>query len=256
MKRQFAFSLGVGLVISFLLGACTAVDPAQRAVDRAILAHGGERFKEVEIAFQFRDREYTIFKSPEGFRYTRSFRDSLGAVQDVLDNTGFTRFIAGEAVELTEKDRVAFTNSVNSVAYFAFLPYGLNDPAVIKTYEGEVQFGDASYERVRVAFQEEGGGEDFEDVFLYWFDRVTGEIAYLAYSFHTNGGGVRFREVIHRHDVGGLILLDYANYKPADPATPLEELEALFLAGELEMLSEIRMEEVRVEPKREDPYAS
>ncbi|EIM76395.1 hypothetical protein A3SI_10214 [Nitritalea halalkaliphila LW7] len=91
--------------------------------------------------------------------------------------------------------------------------------------------------------------------FLYWFDTVTGEIAYLAYSFHTNGGGVRFREVIQRHDVGGLILLDYANYKPADADTPLEELEALFLAGALEKLSEIRLENVRVEPKREDPYA-
>nr|WP_238531670.1 DUF6503 family protein [Nitritalea halalkaliphila] len=37
---------------------------------------------------------------------------------------------------------------------------------MIKTYEGEVQFGDARYERVRVAFREEGGGEDFEDVFF------------------------------------------------------------------------------------------
>ncbi|EIM76396.1 hypothetical protein A3SI_10219 [Nitritalea halalkaliphila LW7] len=124
MKRQFLHGIGAVLLLAYFFGACTAVDPAQRIVDQAILAHGGERFKEVEIAFQFRDREYTIFKSPERFLYTRSFRDSLGVVRDVLDNAGFTRYIEGEAVELSEKDRVAFTNSVNSVAYFAFLPMG------------------------------------------------------------------------------------------------------------------------------------
>lgn len=234
------------ILVLVAFGSCQEKNPAQEIVDKAIAAHGGNLFEQSTIEFEFRERTYTIFKSPQAYRYTRAFTDSTGFVKDVLDNSGFSRTVNGIEVSLEQKQITAFSNSINSVAYFAFLPYGLNDAAVFKEYLGQVTLEGKPYELVKVTFAEEGGGEDFEDEFLYWFDAENFELAYLAYSFHTNEGGVRFRKAIRQHTVGGLILLDYENYKPQIKDTPLEDLADLFEAGALELLSEIELEHVKV----------
>ncbi|MGY6522787.1 MAG: DUF6503 family protein [Mongoliitalea sp.] len=228
------------------LWSCQEKNPAQIIVDKAIVAHGGKLFEQSTIEFEFRERNYSIFKSPSTYEYIREFTDSTGQIKDVLNNAGFNRTVNGESVNLEQKQITAFTNSINSVAYFAFLPYGLNDEAVQKAYLGQVTLEGKLYELVKITFAEEGGGEDFEDEFLYWFDADTFKLAYLAYSFHTNEGGVRFRKAIREHAVNGLILLDYENYKPKSKDTPLEDLAALFEAGELELLSEIEISNLRV----------
>lgn len=246
MKSKFLpfllliFSLGI-------LNSCNQDSEAQRIVDRSIKAHGGKVFETSNISFDFRDRHYEISKSPTKFQYTREFTDSTGLVRDVLNNEGFVRTVNGGVVTLPE-DRVrAFTNSVNSVAYFTFLPYGLNDGAVFKTYLGEADLEGKKYHKVKVTFSENGGGEDFDDVFIYWFNQETNLIDYLAYSYHTDGGGVRFRKAIRQHNVGGIVLQDYENYQPADKNTPVEDMENLFKEGKLELLSEIILENVMVD---------
>jgi hypothetical protein len=235
------------LVFALLVSACSNVDrEAQRIVNLAIEAHGGKDFESAQIAFDFRNRHYQIFKSPERFEYVREFTDSTGFVRDVLNNDGLVRTIDEEEVSLPEERVSAFSNSINSVAYFAFLPYGLNDAAVIKKYLRETEIEGKPYHLVKVTFRPEGGGEDYDDEFLYWFDHETYHLDYMAYSYHTDGGGVRFRKVIKQHEKNGLILLNYENYKPEDRNTRVEEMEALFKAGELQLLSEILLENVQV----------
>ena len=246
MKSNLIPSLLLLLSWAFLQ-SCKPVSEAQKIVDRSIEAHGGKLFETSNISFDFRDRYYEISKNPSKFQYLREFKDSTGYVRDVLNNSGFVRTVNGEAVTLPE-DRVrAFTNSVNSVAYFTFLPYGLNDEAVFKTYLGEVELEGKKYHKVKVTFSEDGGGEDFDDIFIYWFNQETNLIDYLAYSYHTDGGGVRFRKAIRQHNVGGIVLQDYENYQPADKNTPVEDMENLFKEGKLELLSEIILENVMVE---------
>ncbi|AFL84645.1 hypothetical protein Belba_2077 [Belliella baltica DSM 15883] len=242
MKYALIYLLG-----AFLLFSCDPKSEAEKIIDQSIAAHGGTKFESSRISFDFRDRSYQIFKSPSAYEYIRSFSDSTGQVKDVLNNSGFTRFVNEEKVELEEKREKAFTNSVNSVAYFAYLPYGLNDPAVFKNLVGETEMDGNKYHVIKVTFSEEGGGEDFDDEFLYWINQETFLVDYLAYSYHTDGGGVRFRKAIKKHEIGGLILQDYENYKPADETVPVEEMEALYKAGELELLSEILLENVVVE---------
>ncbi|MFD2202844.1 DUF6503 family protein [Shivajiella indica] len=236
------------LLAFFLLFSCKSTDKeAQRIVDRSIQAHGGKLFEKAKISFDFRERYYEIFKSPKRYEYIREFTDSTGMVRDVLNNDGFQRTINGKLAALTDERTGAFTRSVNSVAYFAYLPYGLNDPAVFKTYLGEDEIDGKKYFLVQVTFSEEGGGEDFDDVFLYWFNQDNYLIDYLAYSYHTDGGGVRFRKAIQQHEVGGLILQDYENYKPEDKNTPVFEMGKLYKSDKLELLSEILLENIRVD---------
>lgn len=235
------------ILLASLISSCTSRTEAEKIVDKSIEAHGGNLFEKAKIDFDFRERHYNIFKSPRAFEYVREFTDSTGVVRDVLNNSGFVRTVNGKEVALDEKQIKAFTNSVNSVAYFAFLPYGLNDASVFKEYLGESELEGKSYQKIKVTFSEEGGGEDFDDEFIYWFDKDTFRIGYVAYSYHTDGGGVRFRRAIKTHEVEGLVFLDYENYKPAVKDTPVEEMEILFKEGKLELLSEILLENIQVE---------
>lgn len=234
------------LIMCVIVLGCSSWSREQKVVDRAIEAHGGKQYREVQISFDFRDKHYIILKTADRFEYTREFKDSTGLVLDVLNNKGFTRTINGEEISLTDEWRKAYSNSVNSVAYFMFLPYGLNDPAVIKEWKGETEIDGQAYDVLKVSFLEEGGGEDFEDEFIYWFNRESGLMDYLAYSYHTDGGGVRFRKAINSRIVNGIRIQDYENYKPKDKEVPLDAMEELFKHNALELLSEIINENVQV----------
>lgn len=228
--------------------SCKQRTEAEKIVDAAIEAHGGKTYEQVKIDFDFRNIHYTIFKSPSVYEYIREFTDSTGVVKDVLNNSGFTRTINGVKIDTLTEERIgAFSRSVNSVAYFAFLPYGLNDPAAVKTLVGETEIKGEKYNLIRVTFQAEGGGDHFEDEFLYWIGKEDHLMDYMAYLYFTDGGGVRLREVSGVQEVGGIRFQNYLNYKPADKDTPLDKMQELFEAGSLEKLSEINLENIRVE---------
>lgn len=243
LMKNFLYQL---LFIALLVG-CNAPTESEKIINQSIEAHGGELFKAAQISFTFRERQYEIFKSSNSFRYSRSFVGNASSVVDILNEEGFSRTIDGVKVNLSDKNRDAYTKSVNSVAYFTFLPYGLNDDAAIKEYLGKEELEGDNYHLVKVTFKENGGGEDFQDEFLYWIHQETYLVDYLAYSYHTDGGGLRFRKAIDSHEVSGLILQDYENYKPEDESISVDDLSELFKKGSLELLSEILLEDIKVQ---------
>ncbi|AKQ46959.1 hypothetical protein TH63_17045 [Rufibacter radiotolerans] len=217
---------------------------AQTIVDRAIEVHGGERFENLEMAFRFRDREYTAKREDGQYTYTRAFTDTLGQVKDVLTNSGFSRTINGKRQSLPAERVKAFTASVNSVIYFALLPFGLNDPAVQKQLLGTVTIKGIPYHKIKVTFKQDGGGEDFQDEFLYWMNQEKGTMDYLAYTYATEGGGIRFRKAINPKVIQGIRFQDYINYEPA--GNNFLEIEKDFEAGNLKELSRIELQDIKV----------
>lgn len=245
--KQAILCLLIG--ISFWFTACDSQSDAKRIIDESIEAHGGDAFSNSLIEFDFRKIHYTIFKTDSEFEYIREFEDSTGLVKDVLNNSGFLRTVNGVEIDTLTEERIgAFSRSVNSVAYFAFLPYGLNDASVIKEYLGETTLNDKLYDLIKVTFQKDGGGEDFDDQFLYWIGKENHFVDFIAYSYHTDGGGVRLREVKEVITVGGIRFQNYLNLKPEDKNTPVEKLQELYVSGELELLSEINLENIKVLP--------
>ena len=105
---------------------------AQHIVDNTIEKHGGSVFQSFRLEFDFRNRHYTAARKDGLFTYTREFTDSTGRIKDVLDNTGLVRYRNDTPIAISEERQRAFTSSVNSVFYFALLPFGLNDKAVNK----------------------------------------------------------------------------------------------------------------------------
>jgi hypothetical protein len=246
--KILAFSF-VLLSFTFFGISCDSRTEAEKIVDAAIDAYGGALYETSAITFDFRGTHYSIFKSPTAFEYSREFSDSTGQVVDVLNNAGFTRKVNGVLIDTLTEERIgAFSRSVNSVAYFAFLPYGLNDAAAIKTYLGKTTIKGKEYHQVKVTFQAEGGGDHFEDEFLYWFGVDDSQMDYMAYSYHTDGGGVRMRDVRATREVGGIRFQDYNNLKAARKETPLDSMQVLYETGALVKLSEINLENIKTSP--------
>src|SRR5690606_39210060 len=204
-------------------------------------------FTKSAISFEFRDRQYRALRDGGVFVYSRTFADSTGhEVHDVWRNSGFTRTVNGKEVDLPAERQKAFTASVNSVIYFALLPYALNDEAVYKEYLGETTIKGESYHKVRVTFAQEGGGEGYQDVYVYWFHQQRHTMDYLAYSFQENDGGTRFREAYNPRSIGAILFQDYNNYTLKNETIPLEAYDQPFEAGKMEKVSEVVLEDIEV----------
>lgn len=221
----------------------TPSSQAAKIINKAIAAHGGAAFEKGTYSFDFRNKEYTVTSTPTTYQYTRQETKENTIIKDKLTDKGFQRQINGQSTTLSDKDQAKYSNSLNSVIYFVLLPYKLNDPAVIKKYKGVKTIKGNTYHTIEITFQQEGGGTDFEDVFYYWIHQDHYTIDYLAYQFHVNKGGVRFRQAINPRKVNGVRFQDYINFKsPKD--TPLATLPALFEKNKLEKLSVIELENV------------
>jgi len=231
-----------------LLSACTTQDPTgDELVNDAIKVYGAD-YTGKKVTFDFRERTYSVWKNATQYVYTRTWQDdSLGRVRDVLRNSvHLTRIIEGDTVQVPGAWADKYTNSVNSVLYFFQIPAVLNDPGAVKEYMGKVEIKGEPYYAVQVTFKKEGGGEDYQDIFMYWIHQKNKTIDYMAYSYLTEGGGVRFREAINRRKIDGLMVQDYINYK-AEKGTLLESLPEMFESNQLEELSRIINEDVTVE---------
>lgn len=242
--RTFFIVLFSGFLCSCNISA--EKETAQSIIDKAIAISCMGNCEQANIAFTFRKNSYTSIRKGGDYILTSVKHDSTGIVRDELTNEGFSRTVNGALVTLTEEDALKYGNNVNSVHYFAQLPYGLNAPAVNKTLLGEIVIKGNNYYQIAVDFNEEGGGTDFEDKFVYWIHKEHYTLDYLAYSYAVNGGGIRFREAYNPRVVNNMRFVDYNNYKPATLQTKLEELPVLFENGSLKLLSKIETEEVEV----------
>jgi hypothetical protein len=201
----------------------------QEVIDQAIIAHGQNLFENATLSFSFRDKQYTARRSDTSYAYTRSFKDGSALIEDMLINsTHFSRKKNGVSIEVSKEWADKYSRSINSVLYFFQLPYLLNDLAVKKTDQGIKQIKGESYHQIKVSFQIENGGDDFEDEYLYWVNVNNYEIDYLAYNYITDGGGVRFRSAINKRRVDGLLVQDYINYAPVDKKMSLSNLITQF----------------------------
>jgi hypothetical protein len=241
------YSSYIIFLLTFVLFACQSEPDAQQIIDRAIARHGGERLEQSSLSFDFRKKHYDVSMENGIFRYESLLQDdTIGTVHDVLTNEGFVRNINEQEISLSEEDNTRFMNSLNSVVYFALLPYFLNDPAANKRLLGTTTIKDQPYYEIKVTFDAQGGGTDYDDEFIYWIHQEDYTMDYLAYTFHVNGGGNRFREAYNVREMDGIRLADYINYKSTVEDFALEDYEQLFEEGKVEELSRIELENVEV----------
>jgi len=247
MKYQTIIAL-----LLFALTSCDQKTPSQEAqlskadqvFEKTFERHGGSLYDKANYEFVFRGKTYEFDNDAYGYEYKMIEIKGDTTIVDEIVNGSLMRMVNQKEMELSKKDYDKYLEALNSVIYFATLPHKLQDGAVNKEYVGETEIKGKRYDILGVNFDQEGGGKDHDDNFMYWINKSTNLIDYLAYDYTTNDGGVRFREANNTRTVAGIIFQDYVNYK-AEVGTALVELPALYERGELEKLSEINTENVK-----------
>lgn len=217
-------------------------------IDSVYQKNGSGVIDKSNVFFDFREFQYAYMQGVDGLQQSRKFINDKGeAVVDIWKGDSLKRIINGKLVKLSEKDENAFKNSINSVFYFAFLPKALKDPAVNAELLDEVEINDKMYYKIKVTFDEDGGGEDFHDIFLYWIGIEDYAMDYMAYQYFTNDGGIRFRAVDQVKEVNGVLFKDYLNYAPKENLmNDYLNVDKVFTNDGLKLVSEIRLENIEV----------
>lgn len=235
MKRSI---LILGLI--YVLSSCKTEDQSDskaiEIIKKAVEQHGGKNYEKFDISFDFRAFKVRLKQDGENYRFERVTEDSTkNQIKDILTNSSFERLINGEKKVLSEKDFIKYKEGINSIAYFVLLPYKLLDAAVVSEYVGNEVLDGKMYDKISVKFKKEGGGDDHDDVYCYWFNTHTNTMDYLAYK----NGGPRFRKAINRKEVGGIIFQDYENYEILDKNISTTEYDKAFKIGKAKLLSKI-----------------
>jgi len=217
---------------------------AQEIINKSIEVAGGDLYKYSSIRFDFRDKTYV--SEENGAVLKRIFKSDSLSYMDIKRTNSFQRYVDNLEIEISDSLATVYGNSVNSVHYFAQLPYRLNDAAVNKQLLKSTSLKGKDYYVVQIGFDKENGGDDFDDTYVYWINTETFKPDYLAYEFHIDGGGVRFREAYNERYVNGIRFVDYKNYKPEhETITVLQTAEA-FENNQLIFLSDIQLENIAV----------
>ncbi|RFC54702.1 DUF6503 family protein [Brumimicrobium aurantiacum] len=228
-----------------------AVKPqnVEAIIDSVYRKSGVEKINQSDIYFKFRKFDFAYVQGSDGLERSRSFLNDEGdRIVDLWRGDSVIRTINDEKIDLSKKKENAYKNSINSVFYFGYLPKALKDPAVNSDLIDTVQIKNKDYYKIKVTFDEEGGGEDYHDIFLYWIGVEDYALDYLAYQYFTNDGGIRFRAVDKITEVDGIEFRDYLNYAPKENLmNDYFNVDQVFENDGLEVVSEIRLEEIVVE---------
>lgn len=233
-------------LICFSFSTITAQFSAEEVVNKAIEVAGGGLHEKVSVYFTFRGKQYQSNRNNGAYSLERLVNKTTGVIHDMVSNDGLKRTVDNCRVAVADSLVTRISDGVNSVHYFASLPYGLNATAVKKKLLGESVLKGEKYYKVKVTFTEEGGGTDFDDEFLYWIHKENFTVDYLAYKYAVNGGGIRFREAYNPRNVNGIRFVDYRNYKIDNLSTPLQQLDKMFEKQRLLLLSKIELNSIHV----------
>jgi hypothetical protein len=237
------------ITLFYLFSACSDARDPDKIIDKSIAYYHMDKLKNATLEFGFRNAKFKAMQKDGQFKYERTFSDSTGNVHDILTNDGFKRILNGKELSLDSLDQAKYSQSLNAVIYFLYLPLKLNDASVVKSYVGEISIKGKTYHKLKISFDQSKGGADHNDIFYYWFDTEDYSMDHFAYS----SGGNRFREVLRTKNTGGVIFQDYINYQmPLDDSiTSVLNYDSLYNAGKLRELSRIELlDMVLTEPKK------
>ena len=246
-KSGIYYFLAIAILSAYSCGHQESELTADQVIEKAVQKHGGSNYDNMEVQFDFRNRHYRAKVSDGEYVYERTFKSDNGWVTDVWSNKKFKRMIDEKEIQLNREDLRTYRSSTNSVIYFALLPFNLNDPVVNRQLMRSVDIKGQPYYKVEITYGERGGEkEDFENAYVYWIHKENFTMDYLAYSFNINGGGVRFREAYNQREVEGILFQDYRNYT-IDKDFPAQELDYAFVTEQLQLVSDIKLENIKVD---------
>lgn len=236
----------IALILFVFIGCSTTTKDAATAwIEKANTAHGTALLNQLSFRFTFREYTYGLTRKKYTKSYSRTKLTKEGVLTDTLYNgKDFQRWIDGKPISVSDSLKQLYSESINSVLYFIQLPLVLNDAAVQSNHLGKEIIHGEPYVKLKVTFQQEGGGVDYQDEYRYWIHQKTHLVDFLAYRFYSGKGGTRFRKVSHRERFNGIVFQDYENFSPLTPFPPMDSLAYLYTKGKLKKVSTIQQKEI------------
>ncbi len=203
-------------IVSFGLGSASAkAEEVGELVDRAVVYHGGEIFRQSLSSFQVCSKSgcYRVRSRIDGGLFELEaegpVRDGRRRVRITNDTVEYWH--DGALREVTGDRAQSLRNWVMARVYFVNLPFRLDDESVRLQDLGVETWGGRDLRKVKVTFVP-GSSSGADDEFLYWFDPATARLEQFAYSFSGNPGGLRFRRGFNYRREGGLLFFDQENW--------------------------------------------
>jgi hypothetical protein len=246
---QLSSFLCLGFVCIAVAASSTgcAGDDASQVINEARAAHGVSVIDTATVQFDFRGDLYTAKRDGGLYEYSRSYLEDGVPVRDIMSNDSTYRLVDGSVAEIDERERRRIESTVNSVIYFALLPYNLGDDAVRARLLTEESIRGEPYDVIEVTFDEEGGGRDWQDRYVYWINRRNRTMDFLAYNFDDDdGGGSRFREAVNPREIAGVRFQDYLNYTVDTLRIEIERYPEYLDSDVLELVSTVEIDEIEV----------
>lgn len=223
-------------------------------VDRAIAFHGGEIYSAslTRLNISSRSGSFDLEVTRRGSLFEYVVADSVDDVSRTThaDNDSTERSVGGEPLSLDEEATQRARDFVFARVYFPFLPFGLNDPDVLKVDQGIESWAGRELHRVKVTFTA-GSSTDASDDYAYWFDPSSGRLEQYAYSFGngTPRGGLRFRRLSNYRRVGGLLFFDAGNIGlDGEGDFTVDRIDPEAVEQLMHPVSEVVLSEITVEP--------
>ena len=254
-RRRWA---AVTAVLALATGGTLAAGPAGaedgdgdgvEMVARSIEHHGGEIYRHSEASLELCSGSgcYRMTVRTDGGLYRHEvagpYRGHTRTVR--ADNDSVTASRNGEPLIVTGEARQALRDWATARIYFAFLPYRLNDPAVIQEDLGIEEWEGRRLHKVKVTF-EAGSSTDAEDEYLYWFDPETARLEQLAYSFQGRPGGLRFRRLEGYRRIGGILFFDQVNLGVEGDDLSVDQIDPAFVRERMREVSRVKLREITV----------
>jgi len=222
-------------------------------VDRALEFHGGALYtaSRTRLTISSRSGSFDLAVARDGSEFDYTVEDQRdGSPRTTrITNDSVERRVGDASLDLPEDELQRVRDFVSARVYFPFLPYGLNDPDVLKHDQGLESWGGRELHRVKVTFAP-GSSTDASDEYAYWFDPESGRLEQYAYSFGSGSesGGLRFRTLSNYRRVEGLLFFDASNLGVDGSGDfAIDDVTPDYVAERMKPVSEVKLSNLSVE---------
>ncbi len=250
MKRLPVLAVLWMLGVSLWAGSVIAQDRLE-IVQRAIEHHGGG-------VYDRSNSDLTMCSGSGCYRISVSMVDGIysyrvagpissGHREVATSNDAVAHWHDGVAQEVVPANEQKLRDWAMARIYFVYLPFRLDDPAVIHRDLGLESWEGRLLQRVKVTFLADSSTDD-QDEFIYWFDPATARLEQFAYSFEGEPGGIRFRRLFNYRRAGGLLFFDQLNLGLNGEGLSVDQITPAFVKENLREISTVTLEDIQVVP--------
>lgn len=238
------------------IGASSAVGQPPReglpeVVERALEHHGSRRLERARVSMTVSSQSGSfdvivepgpvfdyIVRRGEGEDFLERRHTNKAGEPELSEIRG-----SGEPTVLRGRAAQVAKDYVSARVYFLFFPYRLEDPNTYLHDLGLESWNGRSLHKVELSF-EEGTSTNAKERFLFWFEPDSAELEQFAYSFD---GGIRFRKLIDKRRIDGVLFASQENYAHDGDVT-VDVITPEF-AAQMDLLSVVELKDIEVESR-------